>query len=118
MGLSCEKSRYPCLVFHITAGERENALIKNIAYGLEEEAVPFIIEYIDQPQPLLLMAFEAAQRSVFNVGIAFSLNGAVVHHCRFPLENPPITLGPNPKPHQARLLGNNAARLLKGKSLL
>ncbi len=88
--------------------------------GLEEEGIPAEISPAAAASAATL-GKEAAQMSPLNVGIG--VNGAegliVLHHRDLPLEQPLFTFHTrNVTATQLRLLGANAARLVKGEPLI
>ena len=82
---------------------------RDVLLGIEEEGIPFVL----QPQTdgdLVHHAWQAAQRSPLQVGIACDRERLIVHYAATPLFSLMY--------HQDRLdrrnTGNNAARLVKG----
>jgi hypothetical protein len=94
--------------------------IAPILWGLEEEGVPAGLYEVAGGKAGAL-AKEAAERSPLNVGIGINLNDSVIslHHRNLPLERPLFTLGSAElQPSDLRVLGKNAARLVKGEPLV
>jgi hypothetical protein len=94
--------------------------IAPILWGLEEEGVPAELYEVADGEAAAL-AKEAADRSPLNVGIGVNLNNLMVslHHRNLPREWPLFTLrGPELQPACLRMLGKNAARLVKGEPLV
>jgi hypothetical protein len=94
--------------------------IAPILWGLEEEGVPAELYEVADGEAAAL-AKEAADRSPLNVGIGVNLNNLMVslHHRNLPRERPLFTLrGPELQPAPLRMLGKNAARLVKGEPLV
>ncbi len=91
-----------------------------ILWGLEEEGVPAELYEVAEGEAEAL-AKEAAERSPLNVGIGINLNNLMVslHHRNLPLEQPLFTLrSADLQPAPLRVLGKNAARLVKGEPLV
>ena len=90
--------------------------VEEVLYGLEEEGVPFlIIEDGSHTENLVLAAHRAAHRSVFGVGICCAEEGIVIHHRNLNHEKPLFYLSKDQcTQEKVRLLGINAARLIKG----
>jgi hypothetical protein len=91
-----------------------------ILWGLEEEGVPAELYEVAGGEAGAL-AKEAAERSPLNVGIGINLNDSVIylHHRNLPLERPLFTLrSAELQPSDLRVLGKNAARLVKGEPLV
>jgi len=94
--------------------------IAPILWGLEEEGVPAELYEVASGEAEAL-AKEAAVRSPLNVGIGINLHNLMIslHHRNLPLERPLFTLGSaDLQPAHLRLLGKNAARLVKGEPLV
>lgn len=91
-----------------------------ILWGLEEEEIPAEIEEVEG-KPLQALAKQAADGSKLNVGIAVSGTDqmAVLHHRDLPIDKPLFSMGADEfNSAQLRMLGANAARLVKGNPLL
>ena len=91
-----------------------------ILWGLEEEEIPVEIEEVGE-KPLKILAKQAADGSKLNVGIAISGTNkmAVLHHRDLPVEKPLFSMEADEfNLAQLRMLGANAARLVKGNPLL
>lgn len=111
--------RKPVIVI-LAAGPAPAKTSAPILWGLEEEGVPAeLYEVADDEAGAL--AKEAAERSPLNVGIGINLNDLVIslHHRNLPLERPLFTLrNAELQPSHLRVLGKNAARLVKGEPLV
>jgi hypothetical protein len=101
-------------------GSVPETIIQWICWGLEEEGIPSEIRKVSKGQPMLL-AKQAADASKLNVGIC--INGdsqkIVLHHRDLPIDKPLFVLTAEDF-HKSRLriLGTNAARLVKGDPLV
>lgn len=100
--------------------EPNQGQIQIVLEGLEEEGIPAEISPAAAATAAAL-GKEAAQMSPLNVGIG--VNGAegliVLHHRDLPLERPLFTFHTqHVTATQLRLLGANAARLVKGEPLI
>ena len=87
-----------------------------VLYGIEEEQIPFWIEEeAFQSEDILSSAYRAANSSVFGVGICCTLKEIAIHHRNLRKEKPIfyISIGQCTR-KTARILGTNAARLIKG----
>ena len=94
--------------------------IRYILWGLEEEEIPAQIEEVEE-KPLKILAKQAADGSKLNVGIGISGTNqmAVLHHRDLPVDRPLFSMGADGfNMTQLRMLGTNAARLVKGNPLL
>ena len=90
--------------------------VKEVLYGIEEEQVPF--ELWAQSlisEDLASIAHAAAARSIFNIGICCSNDVIIIHHCKLLKTKPLFYLsGDQCNSKNARYIGNNAARMVKG----
>lgn len=103
------------IVIHTVPEWETVSLIAEVLYGIEEEQVPFwIVEKGLPTEDSFGSAHRAANRSVFGVGICCTLEEIAVHHSNLPKETPlfhfPLDQCTRKR---ARLLGANAARLIK-----
>jgi hypothetical protein len=87
-----------------------------VLYGIEEEQIPFWIEEeAFQSEDILSSAYRAANSSVFGVGICCSHKGIAIHHSNLRQEKPIFNISIDQCTRKtARILGANAARLIKG----
>jgi len=99
------------------ADERE---LSPILWGLEEEGIPAEVQSVSSGEAVVL-AKQAAHMSKLNVGIAWSGEDGeiVLHHRELAGECPLFTLAvKDTDKTELRLLGTNAARLVKGEPLV
>jgi hypothetical protein len=112
-------ARKPVVII-LAVGPTPAKTISPIFWGLEEEGVPAELYEVEGGEAEAL-GKEAADRSPLNVGIGINLNDSVIslHHRNLPLEQPLFTLrGADLHPSDLRVLGKNAARLVKGEPLV
>jgi hypothetical protein len=105
------------IVSTVPSAEKE---IEYILWGLEEEEIPAEIEEVEE-NSLKILAKQAADGSKLNVGIGISGTNkmAVLHHRDLPVDKPLFSMAADKfDMTQLRLLGANAARLVKGNPLL
>jgi hypothetical protein len=117
ISLVSEDRRPTVRILACQVGERE---LQPILWGLEEEGIPAEVENVASGDAVAL-AKQASHMSSLNVGIA--LNGIqgqiVLHHRDLGGECPLFTLAmPDAGSAQLRVLGANAARLVKGDPLI
>ena len=95
---------------------KKRSLTEEILYGLEEEQLPYMIESGGvSPADLIGMAYGAATRSAFGVGICIGQNEIAIHYSKLPKEKPLFLVSKDQiSLKKARCLGLNAARLVKG----
>lgn len=103
------------VIYTLTARQKFSYL-KEVLYGLEEEEIPVWVEKEMFPSgDIVLAAYRAAVRSVFGVGICCAKNGIVIHHSNLGKQKPLFYITREQCTRKkARLLGANAARLIKG----
>lgn len=112
-----EERRPTVRIFNCQAAERD---LLPILWGLEEEGIPAEVMEVKDGEAQVL-AKQAAHMSSLNVGIALNaLEGSIVLHHRDLAGECPLFLLPMKDVHPAKLrvLGANAARLVKGDPLL
>jgi len=87
-----------------------------VTAGLEEEGIPFVLELAAEVSDLASAAHDAAVRSRLGVGLAMRAPHACLHLKTLPLECPLLrcTIA---DVEEARLLGGDAARVVKGLPL-
>ena len=105
------------IVTTVPSPEKE---IGYILWGLEEEEIPAEIEEVEE-KPLKILAKQAADGSKLNVGIGISGTDqmALLHHRDLPADKPLFSMTADEfNMTQLRMLGANAARLVKGNPLL
>ncbi|KJS20101.1 MAG: hypothetical protein VR72_15875 [Clostridiaceae bacterium BRH_c20a] len=90
-------------------------IIKEITAGLEEEGVPWELrKFVDWDA--VILACNSAAESILQVGIGVGKNGdAAVHYARLPFTEPLFFISYSDGNQDLwRILGSNAARLIKG----
>ncbi|WP_099466820.1 glycerol dehydratase reactivase beta/small subunit family protein [Konateibacter massiliensis] len=90
---------------------KEEALIKEVCAGMEEEGVPFELEE-QQESELDSLSYRAATDSVLGVGIGIRQADVAIQMSPLPKGNNIFKME-NPTLKQGRLLGMNAARAVK-----
>ena len=98
----------------ISALDRNSEYIKEIAYGIEEEGIPYEIaeeSFYDVTEK----AFEISQNSRLSVGIAVNMEEAVIHFSKLKADKPLFIISlQGTEREKLRTYGSNAARLIKG----
>jgi hypothetical protein len=109
-------SEFVGIVIYAFPEWRKFSYMAEVLYGLEEEEVPFLIRKDTiQSKDMLSAAYRAADRSAFGVGICCTKNGMVIHHRNLKKQKPLFYISRDQFTRKkARLLGTNAARLIKG----
>ena len=104
------------LIFMIPPIAKE--MIDAILWGLEEEGIPASLKEKENGKAVAL-AKAAANGSMLNVGIGMNQTEVVLHHRDLPLEQPLFSLATKALIQtKLRILGANAARLVKGNPLI
>lgn len=84
-----------------------------LLYGMEEEGIPSVLKKKEGNNSLEL-GHQAATDSILGVGIGVGAdNQIVLHYAKLPKDQPLFQIKQNEKNKQ-RILGSNAARLVKG----
>ncbi|WP_458414981.1 glycerol dehydratase reactivase beta/small subunit family protein [Schinkia sp. CFF1] len=101
---------------HVYYSERLNnpiVLFQSLLNGAEEEGVPSFVER-KQEKSALELSYQAALDSTLGVGIGVGDDSQIVlHYTKLPKSHPLFTINLNETLKQ-RVLGANAARLVKG----
>lgn len=86
---------------------------EQLLYGIEEEGVPHVIQSFSEESARKL-SYQAAQSSRLSVGIGIGADQQIVlHYTKLPQDQPLFQIQLKEK-GKYRLLGANAARLVKG----
>lgn len=88
----------------------KNAL-QQLLYGLEEEGIPWEI-WTAEEEDALMLAWNGAQASRLGVGVGMDRQSVVLNMSKLAQEKPLFQI-PIQSVEQARILGANAARLVK-----
>lgn len=92
----------------------DSARLKEVCAGLEEESVPYLIQFENEWKDSVDLAAEASANSPLQIGIGIDqYENVCVHHQKLARETPYL-MG-NLK--EGREAGKNAARLVKGLPL-
>ncbi len=111
--MSEEQSKKPSVYIGFDAEIAGSNIFKNVCYGLEEEGIPFYY-FAGEEKNAEVLAHEAAQGSRLNVGVGIGVdNNIVLQHKKLDLENPFFKQKIDYN-FQAKIIGSNAARLVKG----
>ncbi|MBD5805846.1 propanediol dehydratase [Lactobacillus sp. M31] len=107
-----DDSQRPSIVVGVENGTSIPDSAKPLFNGIEEEQIPVSIREIDIDN-VVDRAYQSALASRLSVGIAFSGNRFVVHYKNLKESHPLFDMTIDDK-KQLRILGANAARLVKG----
>lgn len=95
----------------------DNAQIRSVLLGMEEEGVPFVVNRVDELNPLVL-AHDAAVSSPLGVGVGLALDYAVVTTNKLFEHRPYLVTWLGVTTTNDRHIGANAARLVKQAPLI
>ncbi len=101
----------PAILCHVNARVPEPALM-SLLLGIEEEGVPVEVHRFDELNPLTL-AHEAAVSSRLGIGLGVSLDYVVTTTEKLDEGRPYIAQFLGECPEQDRVIGSNAARIVK-----
>lgn len=89
------------------------SLFRTLLHGIEEEGIPTFVKESKQ-QSTLQLSYQAALDSTLGVGVGIDQNGQVLLHYTKLDKNQPLFEVNLRDPYKLRVLGANAARLVKG----
>lgn len=87
------------------------AALRQLTYGMEEEGIPWE-QGTRERMDALAMAWEGAQASRLEVGVGLDRQNVVLHYSKLG-QDQPLYRVPARAADQVRILGANAARLVK-----
>ena len=87
------------------------AALRQLTYGMEEEGIPWE-EGTKEGMDALALAWEGAQASRLEVGLGVDRQFVVLHYSKLAQDQPLYRI-PARQSNQVRILGSNAARLVK-----
>ena len=106
-------NKRPRIEVLVARGNAHHPNLMQVLYGIEEEQVPVSITETDN-ESVATMAYEAAERSKLEVGIGMDAEGNfALHHKKLEIHSPYMQLPKRSSIEQARIFGNNSARLVK-----
>ena len=85
--------------------------LRQLAYGMEEEGIPWE-ESTKEGMDALALAWEGAQASRLEVGLGVDRQFVVLHYSKLN-QDQPLYRVPARQTNQVRVLGSNAARMVK-----
>lgn len=105
------KMRAPSIHIYFPSNLKSESF-KDLLYGIEEEGLPFLLE-TKEGSDAVDLAYAAAQDSVLGVGIGLDGNGNACLHFQKLKPKKPLFELTSYSGFQLRVLGTNAARLVK-----
>lgn len=104
----------------IILSKEDEIFSKDIFWGIEEEGIPYMLEYLDKDiidlENINIYAYNQAKKSKLSLGIAICKNRAVFHYTKLN-ENKPLFVLNNLQDCDRvdkRIYGSNIARVVKG----
>ncbi|MBB1110556.1 glycerol dehydratase reactivase beta/small subunit family protein [Limosilactobacillus balticus] len=107
-----DDSQRPSIVVGLKNGTTIPDSAKPLFYGIEEEQIPVSVRKINI-DGAIERAYQSALASRLSVGIAFEGDHFIVHYKNLKEEHPLFDMTVDDR-KQLRILGANAARLVKG----
>lgn len=107
-----DDSQRPSIVVGLENGTMIPESAKSLFYGIEEEQIPVSVREINVDSAVA-RAYQSALASRLSVGIAFEGDHFIVHYKNLKEDHPLFDMIVDDK-KQLRILGANAARLVKG----
>lgn len=108
--MAYESRRPDICLFHAAGAPRE--ALDQLAYGMEEEGIPYRVETCAEGSRAAALAWDAAQASRLGVGVGADGAAAVLHTARLEEDKPLFSVSIRSN-EGLRSLGANAARLVK-----
>ncbi|HFI0393804.1 TPA: glycerol dehydratase reactivase beta/small subunit family protein [Streptococcus suis] len=102
-------------------GEVDQEKLTQVELGMEEEGIPFLTEVLEiTSESIVSLAHQAAQSSPLSVGLAINDQEIVLHYRNLQKEQFFYRLDDYPRQSNRvlRILGTNAAKLVKGTPLI
>lgn len=85
---------------------------KEVLLGIEEENIPYLIKF-DNIIDLNVQGYESATSSNLDVSVGIDQNNICVHYSKLRQNSPLFTITINSSCENKRIIGANAARLVK-----
>ena len=113
--MTIQLSNKPKIIFYIPK-DSETAVFDQVGFGIEEEGIPFEYIQAETVEDVVLTAHRASHESSLLVGIAANKQDIVLHYRNLPKEKYVYRIKQydGVGNRELRLLGTNAARLVKG----
>lgn len=89
-------------------------VLQPMLLGIEEEQIPYqLVDHAPEAASVIQRAYAAAVESKLSVGVAYDQQQVVVHYKNLAPDRP-LFIEPITTPAAIRVIGANAARLVKG----
>ena len=111
MKLNYDKKK-PSIHIYYNKNLNNRSRLKEILWGIEEEEIPYRIQEKEGTDATKL-AYEACEKSVLGVGIGIDWENIVLHYVKLKKDKPLYEVSTNSSALFTRILGANAARLVK-----
>ncbi|ADQ14432.1 glycerol dehydratase reactivase beta/small subunit family protein [Halanaerobium hydrogeniformans] len=107
------QSQKPSVNIGVQKEYEENSLFRNLCYGLEEEGIPYQF-FLSDDKNVHKLANDAANESRLNVGVGIGdQDNIIIQHKKLNIDQPFLEKKVD-EDFQAKIMGSNAARLVKG----
>jgi hypothetical protein len=108
------KNNKPTIKIYYDSRIGDITFFHELLLGIEEEGIPYEIKGMDG-ESSMVYSFKAAEESRLDVGLGIGHDGYVtLHHVKLKRDRPLFRINANIQHTSLRLLGSNAARLVKG----
>lgn len=102
----------PTIKIYISPGHGREETLRQLRYGMEEEAIPFEV-ITGTEQEAVALAWEASRASRLEVGLGLDHDLLVLHFGKLDRDKPLFKISARSPQTDVRALGANAARLVK-----
>lgn len=108
------------IAIKIALAKEDEHIAKEIFYGIEEEGIPYTLEYTKENEITLeninRYAYREARKSKLSLGIAICKRKAVFHFSKLEEKQPLFVLNnlQDSEKDEKRIYGSNLARVVKG----
>lgn len=104
----------PTIVIYASEKIQEEQNFNEIVWGIEEEGIPYSVCSCDKRKSEDL-SYEASTESAFEVGLGVGEDKIItLHHRKLKKSEPLFSLNLKSESYKIRIMGANAARLVKG----
>jgi len=107
-----EQNKKPSVNIGLQKEYLEDKIFSNLCFGLEEEGIPY--NFFEGEEDVFQLAFDAAQQSRLSVGIGLGDGDQVIIQHKKLEADQPFFRKKIDENFQAKIMGSNAARLVKG----
>lgn len=102
----------PTIKIYINPDHRREQALRELSYGIEEEAIPYEVIAATHKEAVLL-AWEASKASRLEVGLGLDHDKVALHYGKLEQDQPLFVISARAPEMDVRVMGANAARLVK-----